>query len=80
MPLAAEKTILPTTSLPFLGITLDTIALEARLPPDKLRQCNTLLTDFAARSKVTLKELQSLIGVLNFACSVIVPGRALASD
>ena len=76
VPLAAEKTIQPTTSLPFLGITLDTIALEARLPPDKLHQCNTLLTDFASRSKVTLKELQSLIGVLNFACSVIVPGRA----
>ena len=36
VPLAAEKTILPTTTLRFLGITLDTIALEARLPPDKL--------------------------------------------
>ena len=36
VPLAAEKTILPTTTLRFLGITLDTIALDARLPPDKL--------------------------------------------
>jgi hypothetical protein len=31
---------------------------------------------FLNRKKVTLKDLQSLIGLLNFACSVIVPGRA----
>jgi hypothetical protein len=31
---------------------------------------------FLNRKKVTLKDLQSLIGLLNFACFVIVPGRA----
>ena len=30
---------------------------------------------YISRRKVTLKELQSLIGLWNFACSVIVPGR-----
>ena len=44
--------------------------MEARLPEDKLAICQLLL------QKVTLRELQSLIGVLNFACSVIMPGRA----
>ena len=28
------------------------------------------------RQKVTLRELQSLIGLLNFACLVVVPGTA----
>ena len=60
---------------PYLGITLDSVRLEARLPVDKLEQCKLLLRDFSARSKVSLRELQSLIGVLNFACSVVVPGR-----
>ena len=32
--------------------------------------------NFLKRKKVTLKELQSLIGCLNFACSIVVPGRA----
>ena len=35
-----------------------------------------ILSDFLKRKRVTLKEVQSLNGLLNFACSVIVPGRA----
>ena len=33
---------------------------------------------FLHRKKVTLKELQSLIGLLNFACSIVTPGRAFS--
>ena len=50
--------------------------LEARLPRDKISKCMLLLEQFIHRKKVMLRELQSLIGFLNFACSVIVPGRA----
>ena len=35
-----------------------------------------MLRDFYKRRKVTLPELQSLIGLLNFTCSVVLPGRA----
>ena len=34
------------------------------------------LPEFLGCKKVTLKEVQSLSGLLNFACSVIKPGRA----
>ena len=76
VPLAPSKTISPTTALTLLGITLDTVSLESRLPIDKLEHCKSLLSQFIKRAKVTLRELQSLVGVLNFACTVIVPGRA----
>ena len=33
-------------------------------------------SSFLRRRKVTLKEVQSLTGLLNFACAVVVPGRA----
>ena len=50
--------------------------MEARLPEDKLEKAKALLEDFQRQQKVTLRVLQSLIGILNFACTVIVPGRA----
>ena len=76
VPLAPEKTMGPSTYLPFLGIDLDTVNMVACLPDDKLKKASDLLRQFLHRDKVQLKELQSLIGVLNFACTVIVPGRA----
>ena len=44
--------------------------MEARLPLDKVDKCIGIISDFLMR------EAQSLTGFLNFACSVIVPGRA----
>ena len=50
--------------------------MEARLPPDKLVKCRDLIAGFLRRRKVTLRGIQSLTGLLNFACTVVVPGRA----
>ena len=69
--MAPEKTCGPLTTLSFAGIELDTIKLEARLPLDKLHKCIDFITAFRQRKKITLKELQSLIALLNFACSVV---------
>ena len=76
VPLAPEKTVGPDTVLQFAGITLDSVNGEARLPVEKLQKCRMLLHNFYKRRTVRLKELQSLIGLLNFTCQVIVPGRA----
>lgn len=63
----------PTTQLTIYGIEVDSIAMECRLPHDKIVKIQEKLEGFCKRKKVQLKELQSLIGLLNFACSVIVP-------
>lgn len=76
VPIVEEKTVGPDTSLQFAGITLDSILQEAGLPEDKLHKRHTLLTSFYSRRKVTVKKLQSLIGLLNIICSIILPGRA----
>jgi len=75
VPLAPEKTVGPTTCLPFVGIELDTVRSEARLPMDKIVKCQHQISDMLSSKKVTLKSLQSLIGLLNFACQVVLPGR-----
>jgi hypothetical protein len=76
LPLAPEKTFGPSTTLSFAGIELDTIKLQARLPCDKLQKCVEFISEFLRRKKVTLRKIQSLVGLLNFACSVVTPGRA----
>ena len=60
----------------FAVIELDSISSEARLPIDKIHKSAQLISELLGRKKVTLKEVQSLSGLLNFACSVIKPGRA----
>ena len=76
VPMAPEKTVGPSQVITFAGIELDTEKLEARLPIDKVIKCRTLLTTALGHNKMTLREIQSLIGVLNFACCVVKPGRA----
>ena len=76
IPMSPEKTVGPAVVLSFAGIELDTIRSAARLPSDKVLRFVNLLSAFLTRKKVTLQELQSLIGLLNFACSVVLPGRA----
>lgn len=76
VPMAPDKTVGPAHCLTFLGIELDTVEQEARLPSDKLSKCSELIQDFLGRKKVTLREIQSLCGLLNFACQVVLPGRA----
>lgn len=71
VPLAPEKTVGPDTVLQFAGITLDSVLFEARLPEDKPRR--VMLHNFYTRRTVTLKELQSLIGLVNFTCTVVAP-------
>ena len=75
VPMAPEKTMDPSSFLRFAGIELDSDKMEARLPEEKLRKCVTLIYEFLKRKKVSLKEMQSLIGLLNFTCSVVIPGR-----
>ena len=58
-----------------MGIILDSDRMEARLPPDKVSRILESLSSFQHRKSCTLKELQSLVGTLNFACKVVPPGR-----
>ena len=68
IPIAANKTEGPSTTLEFMGIILDTVRMEARLPADKVERIQASLALFQTKRTCTLKELQSLIGTLNVAC------------
>ena len=76
VPIKSEKTEQPTTCLTIYGIEIDSSAMVARLPRDKIDKIASLLLEYKVKRKVTLRELQSLLGLLNFACGVIIPCRS----
>ena len=64
-----------STILTFLGVELDSVAMVARLPPDKLADLLQSIPRWLTRRKCIQCELQSIIGKLSFACKVVPAGR-----
>ena len=76
IPIATEKTFKPSKVMDFVGITLDSDCMKARLPLDKVHKCHSLIQNFMDRNSYKKREMESLIGYLNFTCSVVLPSRA----
>ena len=57
-------------------VEINTTALELRLPQDKLIRVKNMLINLNRRKTVKLHDLQSILWLLAFACSVVVPCRA----
>ena len=74
--MSPSKTEGPTTLLTFLGIEIDTLLMIARLSPAKLSELQSTLLDWITRTTATVKELQSVTGVLTWCAQVVRPGRA----
>ena len=72
---AMEKVDGPTTTLPFLGLLLDSVHQEIRLPPAKLEEILQELRHWASRKSCTKRDLLSLIGTLSFASRAVPAGR-----
>ena len=75
IPMSAGKTEGPTTQLTFLGIELDTVAMQARLSDARKLDLTQLCTEWEGKKSACIKELQSLTGILHFACQVVRPGK-----
>eukprot|EP00741_Cyanophora_paradoxa_P018753 tig00021094_g18102.t1 len=75
IPLAAEKLEGPSFRLVFLGIELDTDAMEARLSAGRYEDLVSLLGSWEGKRHATRHDLQSLAGLLTSATAVIPPGR-----
>ena len=77
VPIAADKLEGPTTSLVYLGIEIDSVAMCIRLPKEKLSKLKLMLGQWSNRKKARKRVLLSLIGMLGFASKVVKPGRML---
>ena len=71
----AHKIEGPTSCITFLGIEIDSVTAQLRLPAEKLAQLIADLYFWRNRRSCTKRQLLSLIGSLSHASRVIRPGR-----
>lgn len=65
----------PAQKLIFLGVLIDTVEMTLSLPNEKLSDFNLLLRSFQTKRRASKRQLESLIGSLNWASQVIQGGR-----
>jgi len=74
-----EKKTQTGTVVEFLGIELDSMAMEARLPIAKLQRARDLVVAAMTTNTLSQQDLEVLVGFLSFCARVVVPGRAFLS-
>jgi hypothetical protein len=74
-PVMSEKVFGPSTMLEFLVFVIDTMAMEIRLPEEKLCHLRSLLQAWISRKACTKRELLLLVRSLQHASAVVKPGR-----
>ena len=76
IPIAEEKVEGPAACLVFLGLIIDMIRGELRLPLNKLIQLRDRIKEWLQKKRCTKRELLSLAGQLQHAATVVRPGRS----
>ncbi len=76
MPLEEKKEEGPSEVLTFLGLEIDTVKMEVRLPQEKVKEMRSILKRWRGMKSCKRRDLESIVGSLNHACKAVRPGRA----
>ncbi len=76
MPVSAHRTAGPDRVITFLGIEIDTNAGRLRLPEVKLHRLQEMIRSWVGRRSTTRKDLESFLGHLCHAATVVRSGRS----
>ena len=68
-----------TTRIEFLGITCDSQSMTMEIPMDKIKDTQAELDQWLYRTAATRKELESIIGRLQFMGKCVKPGRVFVA-
>jgi len=79
VPLAAEKIKGPSTTLTFLGITMDTLKMEISLPEPKLLRIRHTVQDGLTKQRAKKREILSLFGLLQHEAKMVRGGKTFVS-
>ena len=59
----------------FIGVLFNTVKMTIEVTPERLNEINSLLNTWLNKDTASLKEIQSLLGKLNFTAACVRPGR-----
>lgn len=77
IPIAWDKTSdQPTHVITFLGVQINTLNMTSQLPIDKLERYSNDIDSALDRSSMQIREIQAIIGKLQFATCVVPCGKA----
>ena len=76
---AQNKACPPSTNMVFVGILFNTVKMTIEVTPERLNEINFLLYTWLNKETASLKEIQSLLGKLNFVAACVRPGRIFIS-
>ena len=76
---ALEKSCPPSTQMIFIGVLFDTENLTLLVTHERLQEIYILVNSWLQYETATLKQLQSLIGKLNFVAHCVKPARIFIS-
>ena len=76
---AGAKACPPSPVMIFLGIKYDTNRMTIELTKDRAVELHDLLSHWLNKKQASLRECQSLLGKLSFACSMVRSGRVFLS-
>ena len=71
LPMEPKKTVGPVQQVTFSGVEIDTVAMEVRLPQEKLAELVSLLEKWLGRKHCMKEDLESLTGKLQHASCVV---------
>ena len=76
---SVEKCSPPSTKMVFIGVLFDSISLTLSITDERLNEIRSLVSQWLQKREATLRELQSLIGKLNFVAHCVKPARIFIS-
>jgi hypothetical protein len=71
---SADKVVPPSQKMAFLGVWFDTNSMTVAVTPERLAELQLEFQHWQSRSSASLKQVQSLLGKLNFVAKCVRPG------
>ena len=76
---AKSKACPPSTIMTFIVVLFNTKTMTIEVTPDRLIELKLLLRQWLFKEQASIKEIQSLLGKLNFIAACVKPGRIFIS-